>query len=94
MRPSKANHPPTSIFAVKANRIAILIIGTNEADSRIASLFASRYEVDASSTLWASRCSAVNDLIVVIPCRLLLSSELRSATFPLTLVYLTPILRW
>ena len=82
------------MLAVKANRIAILMIGTKEADRRIASLLASRYEVDTSSTLSTSRCSAVNDLIVVIPCRLLLSSALRSATLPLTLLYLTPILRW
>ena len=74
--------------------MAILMIGTNEADSRIASLLASRYDVETSSTLSTSRFSAVNDLIVVIPCRLLFSSALRSATLPLTLVYLTPILRW
>ena len=39
--PSSAIHPPTSILAENANKIAILIIGTKDADSLIASLFAS-----------------------------------------------------
>ena len=39
--PSRANQPPTSIFAVNANKIAIRINGTKDAERRIASLFAS-----------------------------------------------------
>ena len=38
--PSNAIQPPTSILAVKANKIAIRINGTNEAERRIASLLA------------------------------------------------------
>ena len=78
--PSSAYFPPTSRFAVKANRIAILIRGTKDAESRMADLLASLYDLDASLTLWASLSSAVNDLIVVIPWRLLFSMALSSAT--------------
>ena len=42
----------------------------------------------------ASRSSAVNDLIVVIPCRLLFRMAFSSATSFRTSVYLTPILLW
>ena len=90
--PSKAIHPPTNMLAVKANRIAILINGTNEADSVIADWLALRYVSEASLTLSISRFSAVNDLMVVIPLKLLFKSELRSATSSLTRVYLSPIL--
>ena len=60
--------------------MAIRIRGTNEAERRIASLFASLYEREATPTRSTSRSSAVNDLIVVIPLRLLLSRALRSPT--------------
>ena len=69
-------------------------MGTKDADSLIASLFASLYASDASLTLEASLSSAVNDLIVVMPCRLLFRREFKSATCDLTLEYLTPILLW
>ena len=65
--PSSAYFPPISRFAVKANRIAMRMIGTNEAESRMASLLASLYDWEASLTRCASLSSAVNDLIVVIP---------------------------
>ena len=86
MRPSRANQPPTSMFAVKANSMAMRIIGTKDADRRIASLLASLYEVEAALTLSTSRSSAVNDLIVVMPWRLLFSNAFRSATLPRTLM--------
>ena len=90
--PSSAIQPPTSMLAENANRIAILMIGTNDAESLIASLFASLYDSEASLTLLASLSSAVNDLIVVMPCRLLFKRAFKSATWDLTLEYLTPIL--
>ena len=69
------------------------IRGTNEAERRIASLFASLYEREATPTRSTSRSSAVNDLIVVIPLKLLFSSAFRSPTSLRTLAYRTPILR-
>ena len=92
--PSRAYFPPTRRLAVNAKRMAIRISGTKDAESLMADLLASRYDWDASLTLLASRSSAVNDLIVVIPWRLLLRMAFSSATSFRTSEYLTPILLW
>ena len=65
--PSRVSHPPSSNVAVKPQRIAILIIGTNATESLIAFLFAFLYSLLKSSTRFSSLSSAVNDWIVDIP---------------------------
>ena len=70
------------------------INGTKEAERRMASLLASLYDSDAIPTRSDSLLSAVNDLIVVIPWRLLFNKEFNSPTSSRTFLYLTPILLW
>ena len=65
--PSSVSQPPRSKVAVNPHRIAILIIGTNATESRIAFLLALRYSSLRDSTRFNSLSSAVNDWIVDIP---------------------------
>ena len=69
--PPMAWWPPISRVAVKPIRIATRIRGTNAELSRMAASLAAMYARESASTRAASRFSAVNALMVVMPPRLL-----------------------